>query len=166
MRKARLYAIAVTAWMACMYAGVHAQPYPIHYDEGGKIGAYVEKYVALAESGRPVVIDGECLSACTLVLGIVPRERLCATGRAVLGFHAAWIPGPTGKPVPSAIGTEALRETYPPHVNRWINQRGGLNGKMIIARGRDVHALVPACREEPTVARITVYPNNWASVAD
>ena len=59
------------------------------------------------------MIDGACLSACTLVLGIVPRERICVTQRAMLGFHAAWMPGPAGKPVPSAVGTQALWEVYP-----------------------------------------------------
>ncbi len=35
------------------------------------------------------MIDGPCLSACTLVLMTVPEERICVTRRAVLGFHAA-----------------------------------------------------------------------------
>ena len=42
-----------------------------------------------AQSGERVVIDGPCLSACTLVLSTVPSNRICVTRRAVLGFHAA-----------------------------------------------------------------------------
>ncbi len=34
-----------------------------------------------------VIIDGICNSACTLVLGIVPLNRICVTPRASLGFH-------------------------------------------------------------------------------
>src|SRR5437667_4326203 len=75
---------------------------------GGRIGTYVQAYSAMRNSGQQVVIDGVCLSACTLVLGIVPRSRICVTPRAALGFHAAWMPGPNGKPVPSAVGTQAL----------------------------------------------------------
>ena len=62
-------------------------------DVGGRIGAYVDQYSDVRNSGERVVIDGACLSACTLVLGIVPRNRICVTRRAMLGFHAAWMPG-------------------------------------------------------------------------
>jgi hypothetical protein len=115
-------------------------------DVGGRIGTYVEAYSAVRSSGERVIIDGTCLSACTLVLGIVPRDRICVTRRAMLGFHAAWMPGSNGRPVPSAIGTQALWEVYPPHLRRWINSRGGLSSKMIFLRGRELAAMYPTCR--------------------
>ena len=87
-------------------------------DVGGRIGAYVDQYSDVRNSGERVVIDGACLSACTLVLGIVPRNRICVTRRAMLGFHAAWMPGPNGKPVPSAVGTQALWDLYPQNVRQ------------------------------------------------
>jgi hypothetical protein len=40
-----------------------------------------------------VIIDGFCASACTIVLGTVPHDKICVTFRAKLGFHAAWDPG-------------------------------------------------------------------------
>jgi hypothetical protein len=95
-----------------------------------------------------VVIDGACLSACTLVLGIVPRNRICVTRRAMLGFHAAWMPGTDGKPVPSAVGTRALWDLYPQNVRRWINARGGLSSKMVFLRGSELLAMYPQCRSE------------------
>jgi hypothetical protein len=115
-------------------------------DVGGRIGTYVEAYSAVRASGQRVVIDGACLSACTLVLGIVPRERICVTHRATLGFHAAWMPGPSGRPVRSAVGTQALWEVYPPHLRRWISSRGGLSSKMIFLRGRELALMYPRCR--------------------
>lgn len=114
-------------------------------DAGGRIGTYVDQYSAIRNSGQRVVIDGMCLSACTLVLGIVPRERICVTRRATLGFHAAWMPGPEGKPVPSAAGTQALWEMYPHEVRRWLSSKGGLNGKMKFLRGRELLAMYPEC---------------------
>ncbi len=114
-------------------------------DAGGRIGNYVQTYSAVRNSGEQVVIDGVCLSACTLVLGIVPRSRICVTPRAALGFHAAWVPGPNGKPVHSAVGTQALWELYPPHVKRWINGRVGLSSKMMLLRGRELTAMYPPC---------------------
>jgi hypothetical protein len=115
-------------------------------DVGGRIGAYVEQYSQVKQNGERVVIDGTCLSACTLVLGIVPRDRICVTRRAMLGFHAAWMPGPEGKPIHSTAGTQALWELYPQHVKRWINARGGLSAKMVFLRGRELSSMYPECR--------------------
>lgn len=115
-------------------------------DVGGRIGAYVDQYSAVRASGEQVVIDGPCLSACTLVLGIVPRSRICVTRRAMLGFHAAWMPGPRGRPVRSTAGTQALWDLYPPKVRRWINARGGLSSKMMFLRGRELLSMYPECR--------------------
>ena len=114
-------------------------------DIGGRIGAYVDQYSQVRNSGERVVIDGVCLSACTLVLGIVPRNRICVTRRATLGFHAAWMPGPNGKPVPSDVGTRALWDMYPSHVRQWISARGGLSPKMMFLRGRELMAMYPEC---------------------
>ena len=96
-------------------------------------------------SGEKVVIDGACLSACTLVLGIVPRNRICVTRKAMLGFHAAWMPGTNGKPVPSAVGTQALWDLYPQNIRHWINSRGGLSSKMMFLRGSELMAMYPEC---------------------
>jgi hypothetical protein len=117
-------------------------------DIGGRIGAYVDQYSAVRNSGEKVVIDGACLSACTLVLGIVPRSKICVTRRATLGFHAAWMPGPNGKPVKSAVGTQALWDMYPTHVRQWIEARGGLTQKMMFLRGRELMSMYPECRDD------------------
>jgi len=117
----------------------------IHDDVGGRIGQYVEAFAALRDSGDRVMIDGPCLSACTMVLGLIPRDRICVTERALLGFHAAWMPGPSGRPVHSQIGTQTLWEVYPAHVRRWIKHKGGLQRKMIFLRGRELAAMYPEC---------------------
>ena len=71
----------------------------ISEDRGGQIGRYLQAYAAVRSSGENVVVDGSCLSACTLLLGVVPRERICATQNARFGFHAAWMPDHDGRPV-------------------------------------------------------------------
>src|ERR1700740_3858635 len=58
-------------------------------DTGGQIGPYLSKYRALRSSGERVEIDGTCASACTMLLGIIPRNRICITPRATLLFHSA-----------------------------------------------------------------------------
>jgi len=114
-------------------------------DRGGQIGHYLQAFAMLRTSGERVVIDGNCLSACTLVLGLVPRERICATSRARFGFHAAWMPDSEGRPVTSPMGTQALWAIYPNHVRRWITRNGGLSRKMIYMEGRALNGIVASC---------------------
>ena len=139
-------ALIIAAIMTLTATGASATM-RISDDVGGRIGAYVDQYSAVRNSGERVVIDGACLSACTLVLGIVPRNRICVTRRATLGFHAAWMPGANGKPVPSSVGTQALWDMYPQHVRQWINSRGGLSPKMMFLRGRELMSMYPECSD-------------------
>ena len=118
-------------------------------DRGGQIGHYLQAFGMLRSSGERVVVDGNCLSACTLVLGLIPRERMCATHRARFGFHAAWMPDVDGRPVTSPMGTQALWNLYPTQVRRWINRNGGLSRKMIYLQGRDLGGIVASC-DQPT----------------
>ena len=118
-------------------------------DRGGQIGQYLQAFASVRSSGESVVIDGNCLSACTLVLGLVPRARICATERARLGFHAAWMPDRDGRPVTSPLGTQALWSIYPASVRRWINQHGGLSRKMIFMQGQELNGIVPSCDRSP-----------------
>jgi hypothetical protein len=123
-------------------------------DRGGQIGHYLQAFAMVRSSGEHVVIDGNCLSACTLVLGLIPRNRICATHNARLGFHAAWMPGSDGRPITSALGTQALWNIYPGSVRHWINRHGGLSRHMIFLQGRELTAIVPSC--ERTTARAHV----------
>ena len=117
----------------------------IKADPGGQIGPYLENLVALRGSGEHVIIDGPCLSACTMVLGVIPRERICVTPRARLGFHAAWHPGDNGRPVHSREATQLLMEIYPEHVRSWIARRGGLSPRMKFLTGRELAAMYQTC---------------------
>ncbi len=121
-------------------------------DNGGMIGDYVNRYLQVRQSGERVVIDGMCLSACTMVVGIVPRDRVCATPNAVLGFHAAWRPDDAGRKVTSGVATQALMNIYPSQVRGWIARHGGLTPRMMFLRGRELASIVPPCTEAGTVA--------------
>jgi hypothetical protein len=114
-------------------------------DRGGQIGQYLQVFALVRSSGEHVVVDGNCLSACTLVLGLIPRSHICATPRARFGFHAAWMPDVDGHPVTSAMGTQALWNIYPGEVRRWINRHGGLSRKMIYLQGRELSSVVAIC---------------------
>jgi hypothetical protein len=114
-------------------------------DVGGKMKDYTTHFQHVRDSGEPVVISGTCVSACTMVLGFVSSDRMCATPNAVLGFHAAWMLDSSGKRVVSASGTQDLMNTYPAPVRAWIARRGGLTPKMMYLRGRDLAAIVAPC---------------------
>ena len=117
----------------------------IKSDPGGQIGPYLENLAVLRGSGQKVVIDGPCLSACTMVLGVIPRDRICVTSRARLGFHAAWHPGEDGHPIPSREATALLMSIYPDHVRSWIARRGGLSPRMMYLSGRELTAMYQTC---------------------
>jgi hypothetical protein len=112
---------------------------------GGEAGAYVGLFEQIERSGERVVIDGPCYSACTLVLSVVPSERICVTRRAVLGFHAArWVDN-RGRTSAAPEATRLVAATYPPTVRAWIEQHGGLTAKPIFLRGRELAAMYPRC---------------------
>lgn len=117
----------------------------ISNDKGGQIGPYLDAFMNVRKSGQRVIIDGPCLSACTLVLGVVPRERICVTRRAQFGFHAAWDPDSDGRPVLSHAGTKALWDIYPRQIRSWLKKRGGLKPKMVFLSGSELMAMYPEC---------------------
>jgi hypothetical protein len=118
----------------------------IKADPGGQIGPYLENLAVLRSSGERVIIDGPCLSACTMLLGVIPRERICVTAKARLGFHAAWHPGDDGRPVTSRAATQLLMDIYPQHVRSWIKVHGGLSPKMMYLTGRELAAMYQTCQ--------------------
>jgi hypothetical protein len=129
-----------------LLAGVGAShAYRIGEDRGGRIGTYVDKYQDLASSGESVMIDGLCASACTIVLGAVPHDRICVTSHASLGFHAAWDFGANRRAVTNPEATHMLYSMYPSAIKRWINARGGLTPHMIFLHGKQLMSMYKPC---------------------
>ncbi len=114
-------------------------------DRGGRIGTYVDKYQDLRNSGEQVIIDGLCASACTIVLGAVPYDKICVTSHANLGFHAAWDFGSNGRAITNPEATHMLYSMYPSSVRRWIAARGGLTPRMIFLRGKQLMSMYRPC---------------------
>jgi hypothetical protein len=142
MRRAALLLVAAVAALSASSA--HAT-IVISSDRGGLISDYAARFISARDAGEQVVIDGACLSACTLVVGMVPRDKVCATSKAVLGFHSAWRPMSGGKRVNSSVASQAMLDVYPAELRKWIAQRGGLNSKMIFLYGRELADIVPPC---------------------
>lgn len=113
---------------------------------GGRVGPFLEMFEQVRASGERVVIDGPCLSACTLVLMSLPRSRICVTPRAILGFHAATSRDFLGRKVHEPGATGAVLAAYPPRVRDWIVRRGGLSSQLLLLRGKELAAMYPRCR--------------------
>jgi hypothetical protein len=117
----------------------------IAQDQGGRIETYVGKYQAVRGSGERVIIDGSCVSACTIVLGTVPHDRICVTSRARLGFHAAYDLGSNNRRIANPEATQYLYSMYPFEVRHWIDKRGGLTPHVIFLSGRELTAMYRPC---------------------
>lgn len=120
-------------------------------DHGGYVEEYKAKYRRVRDRGERVIIDGICNSACTLVLGIVPMNRICVTPRASLGFHLAYYDRAytLGIKVTSAEGTSDLLSYYPDTVKDWIRRNGGLTNEMKkIKNGEELWRIVDPCPDE------------------
>ena len=118
----------------------------IEASPGGEAGSFVEFFDRVRESGQRVVIDGPCFSACTLVISIVPKSRICVTSRAILGFHAARLVDQFGGEYPAPEATRVVAATYPAPIRSWIKRHGGLTTEPIFLYGRELSAYYPRCR--------------------
>jgi hypothetical protein len=113
---------------------------------GGPVIPFVEIFDRVRASGARVAIDGPCYSACTLVLSMVPRSRICVTPRAVLGFHGARSIDGYGHIRAEPEASKIVLSAYPADVRRWIERRGGLSSRLLLLRGRELAAMYPRCR--------------------
>lgn len=94
------------------------------HDRGGVIDAYAAKYKAIRAHGARVIIDAPCDSACTLVVGLVPAQRVCVTENAQLGFHSGAYRYSDGRSEYSRAATEQMRRVYPTKVRAMLRQHG------------------------------------------
>lgn len=117
-------------------------------DHGGYIEEYKAKYKEIRDTHQRVIIDGICNSACTLVFGIVPLNKICVTPRASIGVHEAYYDKSFtfGIKVTSLEGTSELMSYYPDPLKDWIRRNGGLTTEMKkIKNGAELWKIVDPC---------------------
>jgi hypothetical protein len=143
-------AVVKAIFLASVLCGLALSPAQaemrIRASPGGQVGPFLDLFERVRDSGERVVIDGPCLSACTLVLSLVPNERICVTRRAVLGFHAARSIDRRGRLYAEPEASQLVLQAYPASVQGWIRRRGGLTSRLLLLRGRELTALYPTCR--------------------
>lgn len=119
MNKARTFLIGLIGAVAIASAATsaaRAETIDISDNHGGSVAEYSARWAELARQGVNVRIVGPCQSACTVLLGYIPRSRICVTPEASFGFHLANL----------ETATASLRRAYAPDIMAWINARGGL----------------------------------------
>ena len=137
---------AITVTLSALAAPPARAEVRILASPGGQVGPFLDLFERVRNSGERVVIDGPCLSACTLVLSMVPASRICVTRRAVLGFHAARSMDRRGHMYAEPEASALVLQAYPSGVRDWIVHRGGLTSRLLLLRGKELAALYPRCR--------------------
>jgi hypothetical protein len=147
----RLVTVLLLLATSAAWVSTASADYRVTRDHGGLVEQYKAKYAKIRDRGERVIIDGICNSACTLVLGIVPLNRVCVTPKASLGFHQAYYDQSWtfGMKVTSYAGTADLVSYYPQTVKDWIRRNGGLTSEMKkVKNGPDLWAIVDPCPDE------------------
>jgi hypothetical protein len=127
-----LFAIILTL----VASAARAETIDISNDRGGFVFLYLMKWQKLAPQHPNVRISGVCLSACTVLLGYVPRKNICVTDKGVLGFHLATL----------AFATQQLLEVYPDDIKAWINKNGGLTYRVMWMQAPETYHFFQKCR--------------------
>ena len=87
----------------------------------------------LREAGAHVIIDGECISACTVVTSLSP-SKVCI--RAELSFHSAFVETDDGRKMFSPDGTSVIWHEYPKAIRDMLKGQG--LGRHATARDADL----------------------------
>jgi hypothetical protein len=115
---------------ACLFAAHANAKVVIARDRGGLIDEFLHKYEVIRASGEQVIVAGECSSACTMMLGIVPDSKICATPRGFFGFHSGMVilPGQPWSARYSLYWTQVMWRRYPERVRNLLRSRGWNGG--------------------------------------
>jgi hypothetical protein len=102
-------------------------------DMGGLIGTYEAKYASWAQRGDHIIIDGDCASACTTLVGILSPGHVCVTPRARFGLHLGrysmlkWQGRDVYVDASPDIQARFNEKYYnEPHMKKWLEAHGPL----------------------------------------
>jgi hypothetical protein len=131
--RVRFGLLALTIIALSAMAG--AETIDVSDNHGGLVSVYDSRWAGLAARGVHVRIVGPCQSACTVLLGHIPRANICVTPRASFGFHQAGFPR----------STAILWAAYSSDIRAWIDQHGGLQKNFVWMRAPDTYRFFKRC---------------------
>ena len=112
-----------------------AETIDVSDNHGGSVAEYSQRWQGYAARGVSVRIVGPCQSACTVLLGYIPRSRICVTPEAQFGFHMAHRPDMTA----------VLWRSYSSDIKGWINAHGGLTPDFKWMGAPDIYRFFHKC---------------------
>ncbi len=112
-----------------------AETIDVYDNHGGSVAQYNARWAGLAARGVSVRIVGPCQSACTILLGHIPRNRICVMSAARFGFHLA----------KRQDATQMLWAAYQADIRGWINAHGGLRKDFIWMGAPDIFRYFRRC---------------------
>jgi len=125
---------AARADIVSQVLGCTGNPCVVNYNGGGEVAAFKAAAREIRRSGRRVVINGPCLSACA-ILADQARDRVCVTSRARFGFHKGLVLRRY-----TAGGPFRLVKRFNPSHSRdiagWVNRNGGFPSRGFRVMGR------------------------------
>jgi hypothetical protein len=127
--------LAAAALSAAINVAAQAETINVIDNHGGRVVEYDARWRALAQRRVRVRIVGPCQSACTVLLGHIPRGRICVMPNASFGFHLAHLPS----------ATATLWRAYQSDIRAWINAHGGLTPSFIWMRAPDIFRYFHKC---------------------
>ncbi len=134
MRRAVRRSVLAAA-LALLAVPAVAETIDVFDNHGGSVAQYNQRWAGLAARGVDVRIVGPCQSACTILLGHIPRNKICVTPSARFGFHLAQ----------KDFATDMLRNAYQSDIQAWINQHGGLRKDFIWMGAPDIYRYFRKC---------------------
>jgi hypothetical protein len=97
----------------------------LYHEQGGALNEHWERFQLYADRNDEVELRGECYSACTLVMSLLPRERICVGERASLHFHRARYGAGEYAGKPNGWATHLMYQSYPDDIRAWLDSKGG-----------------------------------------
>lgn len=96
-----------------------SRPMVIEDSPGGSVLEYRLLGLKLAATHTPIILDGICASACTLLIDL-DRDNVCITTAAILAYHMSYTTDEDGTKQFHPLVYET------PGLNNYIAKRGGL----------------------------------------
>jgi len=125
----------LTALVCCLAVPAIAETIDVYDNHGGSVFQYNARWAGLAARGVDARIVGPCQSACTILLGHIPRNKICVTPAARFGFHLA----------NRQDATQMLWNAYQADIRSWIDAHGGLKKNFIWMGAPDVYRYFKRC---------------------